>query len=124
MPAPARAARRLRVRARQPRSFAFMPGAPVALDQRDGRRRPPRAGGVGPHILRRLRPCSKDRVDPAPGRLDLVAAHEQGLVAADDVHHETFRSEEHTSELQSRENLVCRLLLDKKNIKTTKSASQ
>src|SRR5690606_41596025 len=27
----------------------------------------------------------------------------------------TLRSEEHTSELQSRENLVCRLLLDKKN---------
>src|SRR5690606_41690391 len=26
----------------------------------------------------------------------------------------TFRSEEHTSELQSRENLVCRLLLEKK----------
>src|SRR5690606_3517103 len=26
-----------------------------------------------------------------------------------------FRSEEHTSELQSRENLVCRLLLEKKN---------
>src|SRR5690606_13549793 len=28
-----------------------------------------------------------------------------------------YRSEEHTSELQSRENLVCRLLLEKKNIK-------
>src|SRR5690606_40675583 len=27
----------------------------------------------------------------------------------------TVRSEEHTSELQSRENLVCRLLLEKKN---------
>src|SRR5690606_41700495 len=27
---------------------------------------------------------------------------------------DTFRSEEHTSELQSRENLVCRLLLEKK----------
>src|SRR5690606_39654246 len=27
----------------------------------------------------------------------------------------TARSEEHTSELQSRENLVCRLLLEKKN---------
>src|SRR5690606_41507220 len=27
----------------------------------------------------------------------------------------TTRSEEHTSELQSRENLVCRLLLEKKN---------
>ena len=26
-----------------------------------------------------------------------------------------FRSEEHTSELQSRRNLVCRLLLEKKN---------
>src|SRR5690606_41868563 len=28
---------------------------------------------------------------------------------------EIYRSEEHTSELQSRENLVCRLLLEKKN---------
>src|SRR5690606_39443216 len=28
---------------------------------------------------------------------------------------EILRSEEHTSELQSRENLVCRLLLEKKN---------
>src|SRR5690606_40579781 len=31
--------------------------------------------------------------------------------------HEAFRSEEHTSELQSRENLVCRLLLEKKKKK-------
>src|SRR5690625_5637576 len=30
------------------------------------------------------------------------------------------RSEEHTSELQSRGHLVCRLLLDKKNISTTR----
>src|SRR5690606_41981431 len=29
--------------------------------------------------------------------------------------HAILRSEEHTSELQSRENLVCRLLLEKKN---------
>src|SRR5690606_39526487 len=29
--------------------------------------------------------------------------------------HDGVRSEEHTSELQSRENLVCRLLLEKKN---------
>src|SRR5207302_10789531 len=29
--------------------------------------------------------------------------------------HDVPRSEEHTSELQSRENLVCRLLLEKKN---------
>src|SRR5258707_9145478 len=33
------------------------------------------------------------------------------------------RSEEHTSELQSRQYLVCRLLLEKKN-KTTQSTSQ
>src|SRR5690606_41277061 len=31
--------------------------------------------------------------------------------------HENLRSEEHTSELQSRENLVCRLLLEKKKKK-------
>src|SRR5690606_41428228 len=34
------------------------------------------------------------------------------------------RSEEHTSELQSRENLVCRLLLEKKNKKTARSSLQ
>src|SRR5690606_40298876 len=34
------------------------------------------------------------------------------VVAGDD--HEATRSEEHTSELQSREKLVCRLLLEKK----------
>src|SRR5699024_11340832 len=32
------------------------------------------------------------------------------------------RSEEHTSELQSRFDLVCRLLLEKKNVKTGTSA--
>src|SRR5947207_11114989 len=31
------------------------------------------------------------------------------------------RSEEHTSELQSHSDLVCRLLLEKKNIKSTRS---
>src|SRR5690606_42080908 len=33
---------------------------------------------------------------------------------APSVTHDAVRSEEHTSELQSRENLVCRLLLEKK----------
>src|SRR5690606_41737476 len=36
------------------------------------------------------------------------------LLAAEEPEHEPERSEEHTSELQSRENLVCRLLLEKK----------
>src|SRR3712207_7931582 len=33
----------------------------------------------------------------------------------------SFRSEEHTSELQSRQYLVCRLLLEKKNITPTQT---
>src|SRR2546430_14446841 len=32
----------------------------------------------------------------------------------------TYRSEEHTSELQSQSNLVCRLLLEKKKTKTAR----
>src|SRR3712207_7206152 len=35
---------------------------------------------------------------------------------ADRVHDPAERSEEHTSELQSRQYLVCRLLLEKKNV--------
>ena len=35
------------------------------------------------------------------------------------AHNSRFRSEEHTSELQSRRNLVCRLLLEKKNKQRT-----
>src|SRR5690606_41181538 len=52
---------------------------------------------------------------------------EQTSVADDEVHEQVgkahaailLRSEEHTSELQSRENLVCRLLLEKKKKKDT-----
>src|SRR5690606_41283151 len=36
------------------------------------------------------------------------------VVLAPDGYYYVYRSEEHTSELQSRENLVCRLLLEKK----------
>src|SRR5690606_33542518 len=43
------------------------------------------------------------------------AAHQGGLSAGDTL--VAVRSEEHTSELQSRENLVCRLLLEKKKKK-------
>src|SRR3712207_6991143 len=47
--------------------------------------------------------------DRAPQRADLLSGGEQQRVA--------IRSEEHTSELQSRQYLVCRLLLEKKKIK-------
>src|SRR3712207_7221425 len=44
------------------------------------------------------------------GRLLGVGVHDRVLVAEG-----VLRSEEHTSELQSRQYLVCRLLLEKKN---------
>src|SRR5690606_41141319 len=60
-------------------------------------------------------------LDKKSGRLNVVIATpifgcssgvaNQGALAEDS------RSEEHTSELQSRENLVCRLLLEKKKIR-------
>src|SRR5690625_6135595 len=56
----------------------------------------------------------KRRTDLVPNLVEIVkgyAAHEKGIfeeLAAS-------RSEEHTSELQSRGHLVCRLLLDNKN---------
>src|SRR5690625_6452025 len=39
----------------------------------------------------------------------------QGLLFEEDTQADLVRSEEHTSELQSRGQLVCRLLLEKKN---------
>src|SRR2546426_4994074 len=47
-----------------------------------------------------------------PGRQRPIAAHEPRVVRG--RHRRAVRSEEHTSELQSPCNLVCRLLLEKK----------
>src|SRR5688572_31312283 len=60
-------------------------------------------------------PCTTKRVE---------YALEYGTDALE-MHHDAVRSEEHTSELQSQSNLVCRLLLEKKkkkknNIKNVK----
>src|SRR5690606_41736513 len=72
----------------------------------------------------------RDRHDAVPGHRavdlehDAVIAGEQAVAEDTEAPREfvrgplDLRSEEHTSELQSRENLVCRLLLEKKN-KTT-----
>src|SRR5690606_42146150 len=46
------------------------------------------------------------------------------VVASSRGSHRRPRSEEHTSELQSRENLVCRLLLEKKKKKKKNNNSQ
>src|SRR3712207_8843811 len=47
-------------------------------------------------------------------RLRLVSTLGDRLVEARGLYNDDGRSEEHTIELQSRQNLVCRLLLDKK----------
>src|SRR2546430_12635869 len=48
----------------------------------------------------------------------LRAARSSALKAAESVFSLSPRSEEHTSELQSQSNLVCRLLLEKKKKRT------
>src|SRR5690606_40705425 len=53
---------------------------------------------------------------PQGRQLRLKALDDRFLETLNDLGVSNFeRSEEHTSELQSRENLVCRLLLEKKN---------
>src|SRR5690606_40119779 len=62
--------------------------------------------------------CCGDRVSGGCAPLS-AASRQRGCadlpVLADRPRPLPRRSEEHTSELQSRENLVCRLLLEKKN---------
>src|SRR3712207_6891149 len=73
-----------------------------------------RQGGVEPrHVRHRLivlplpdGQVQHDRVRPAAGAVPLIVV---------------VRSEEHTSELQSRQYLVCRLLLEKKKTKNSTS---
>src|SRR5438270_4687756 len=69
-------------------------------------------------------------VDGGDGRAPKLEIHRIGTVGPDHLHAQTrgnlavlfrsggFRSEEHTSELQSQSNLVCRLLLEKKKTTT------
>src|SRR2546427_1921828 len=59
-------------------------------------------------------------IDPASRRSgptwkQFLTAQARGILAVDFVH--VDRSEEHTSELQSQSNLVCRLLLEKKKLR-------
>src|SRR5437667_7514263 len=69
-------------------------------------RRPPRSTLFPYTTLFRslLAPAAQARLD------ELLARRHEGALSAD----EDLRSEEHTSELQSHHDLVCRLLLEKK----------
>src|SRR2546422_6946736 len=77
-------------------------------------RRPPRSTLFPYTTLFRSPRSERQSDDRSPGSADPAAAGRPqriGPVADDRAHH---RSEEHTSELQSRLHLVCRLLLEKK----------
>src|SRR5438552_9229652 len=50
------------------------------------------------------------------GRAAVLPDRRRGDAEQDRERSEDFRSEEHTSELQSPDHLVCRLLLEKKNV--------
>src|SRR3712207_7837714 len=52
------------------------------------------------------------------GAEDFLLGYRRTALAADEVIEAIWRSEEHTSELQSRQYLVCRLLLEKKKPNT------
>src|SRR2546430_4717318 len=80
-------------------------------------RRPPRST-LFPYTTL-FRSCRADRHSSGRGKRQrrgsgVVCRAERRLHAGDGVR----RSEEHTSELQSQSNLVCRLLLEKKKSKT------
>src|SRR5690606_40704484 len=93
-------------------SFASPDGGPVPMD-----------------------PASEDKSDPVNAKFmesPMIQAALMYTLSAEEVQAGIFqaiffagRSEEHTSELQSRENLVCRLLLEKKkrtnNLQMTQS---
>src|SRR2546430_5408166 len=77
---------------------------PEGLDPRELRERIARLSIVDEHSLRR--------------RLDKLGLDKRGLdKRGTALSPERLRSEEHTSELQSQSNLVCRLLLEKKKKK-------
>src|SRR5690606_41417853 len=70
-----------------------------------------------PQLCEPIGPLGRGALDATLGD-PLDHRREDGPGVADDGDVRTAhlaRSEEHTSELQSRENLVCRLLLEKKN---------
>src|SRR5688572_31787040 len=88
-------------------------------------RRPPRST-LFPYTTlfrSRRRGTAADRGRHPPGVQGTAAPKDDGAARAHrraGPHAGPSRSEEHTSELQSQSNLVCRLLLEKKKKKTNK----
>src|SRR5207302_8889018 len=73
---------------------------------------------ITPRVLAVYNPFSDSGPQTVAGLISLILLDQEFLVLggkSEKLLIEQDRSEEHTSELQSRENLVCRLLLEKKN---------
>src|SRR3712207_7582948 len=64
--------------------------------------------------LRRLEAEADGRLDAAVARVRVAAAEAEAARREERLAEAGRRSEEHTSELQSRQYIVCRLLLEKK----------
>src|SRR3712207_7688070 len=88
---------------RPPRSTLF-PYTTLFRSDQPGKQPPPDAGDL------EVEESSMAFTNPANVRDTLAGQH---YIASDDISTVLFRSEEHTSELQSRQYLVCRLLLEK-----------
>src|SRR3712207_7433390 len=58
--------------------------------------------------------------DPRPRDAVVPSQQDDGAQVLESAVHRAARSEEHTSELQSRQYLVCRLLLEKKKKKNSR----
>src|SRR2546430_11332634 len=79
-------------------------------------RRPPRST-LFPYttLFRSLACCESEREEIMLATIDPEKARQKRIVQIPGKY-EVDRSEEHTSELQSQSNLVCRLLLEKKKL--------
>src|SRR5947207_12648638 len=77
-------------------------------------RRPPRSTLFPYTTLFRSYPHPRADAPPLSGLSDKGELHEDQAPRDDDYGSSPLRSEEHTSELQSHSDLVCRLLLEKK----------
>src|SRR2546430_10018652 len=90
-------------------------------------RRPPRSTLFPYTTLFRSRGRSRRRAQAVGQGGELLGVGDRGLCRARRDHEPIVslqpRSEEHTSELQSQSNLVCRLLLEKKKKQTSHSIS-
>src|SRR3712207_8407367 len=78
-------------------------------------RRPPRST-LFPYTTLFRSGLAIKRAFPAGLQVQGQLFHQRGLAAEQGHRFRVLRSEEHTSELQSRQYLVCRLLLEKKKI--------